>query len=229
MSKALIAVLYALAFLPSHQGGAQEVSIASRQRELIIGELSSGDPEQIASVQLRLQHERAGTISALMSLVASPAPDWEGKELKHKAIGLLGEYRAVQACGVLLREAEFHPPDVLLSHHPLFRYPAAVALTKIGEPGIPEILVSEMNRILGDKRLKIYAYILWCHYGQNEKEVGLFRIKHQLGHVRKTQEGFTERFGRNDSMLKRRENNLERLLEIYQRITPYDPKDWPKP
>lgn len=176
-----------------------------------------------------LQTEREATIWALIDLASSSEEDIKSQDVKHRAMELLGKYRAVEACSVLIRQIEFYPPHLLISQDPLYRYPAAVALDAIGEPAIRRILTARMGSAASDTELKIFAYLVWCHYApQHEQEVGMFRMERLLEREKAERKKYakTHRLDLGRSI---REKNLSRLIEIYKAISPNDPKDWPTP
>jgi hypothetical protein len=187
--------------------------------EAIVDRLLSADAgvRCNASTQLRLDREK--TILRLMGMASSRDP-----RLKGEAVFLLGELRAEQAVPLLVEEIEMTEPGVG-SPQPFLSFPSASALCKIGEPAIREILMNGLQRPTSDRALKLFAYIMWYHYEPlAEQDVVLVRIQRALD-----RETATNRKTESGSLALEKQKNLARLLQIYRKITPRQPKDWPHP
>jgi hypothetical protein len=183
------------------------------------------DDYRVRSAALsRLVPQRSEAIGALKCIVEGSL-DFPGRDrYKAEAIELLGEYRASEAVRVLVEEIEC-PCQFDSFPNFFFGYASPKALLKIGEPAIKEILTRRMARPVSQKQLKIFAYVVWLHYGV-EEEVGLFRMRRLLEKEKASRMEEAEKRGQ-ELGPSTKEENLARLIEVYHAINPKDPKDWP--
>jgi hypothetical protein len=166
--------------------------------------------------------ERERAINELMEIVRSD----KGGE-RALAVEMLGQYRAAEAAELLVEHIECPPVPFASFPDPFFHYPAAKALMRIGEPGIQAILATGLNHPASDKKLKIFAYVLWHYYRpMNEQEVGLYRLERWLKRAEQLRIESGRRYG--TSGASQREKNLIRLIELYKTIRPDDPHDHPR-
>ncbi len=199
-------------------------------RQELLEQLRSPSAEQRGYARLQLKAERRETIDFLLAAARVDVDEPPLCYQKMYAIKLLGEYRASEAASVLVDQIEYAPPFVVIDEdYPLIRFPAAEAIANIGEPALREMLTRGLANEISDSRLKLYAYVVWHHYApQQEQELGLYRMQRLLERRQARRQADNER-RRLTRGPRRGERNLARLIEIYQRINPTDPKDWPRP
>ena len=119
-------------------------------------------------------HARKVAIKELMEAVENPVGHYD----KWGAMSQLGVYRAGEACPLLVRNIEFHVSKTNDLDW-LGLYPAAIALAKIGEPSVKEI-IKNLNVPLSEKRFKLFAHTLNRFYGRDDRPVLLFRLEHEI-------------------------------------------------
>jgi PBS lyase HEAT-like repeat len=168
-------------------------------------------------------NERSRIISALIESVRNGDNEWE----RTRAMGLLGQYRAVEAVPVLIENLDCPPGMVSgAGYGPFEYYPAALAILKIGDPAVQEILLHTLAGPVSDRHLKVFAYVIWYHYSPvGEQEVGLFRLRRLLAEEKRKVKESQDRYGGSGPSV--RERNLARLVDLYEQIRPNDRSNYP--
>jgi hypothetical protein len=123
------------------------------------------------------------------------------------AIQLLGEWRAEEACHLVVREIELTEPLLAFGRRPLDAYPAAQALAEIGSPAANEILV-RLRRPANDRELLLFAWVIYLIDG---KELGQARLK----------------IAASRPQTQIAKENLSRLMDLFNRVNFKDPDEWP--
>lgn len=195
-----------------------------------VSRLASADPSVQSAADQALMRQRRATVEQLLALAESPGQSLSEEIGRFHAIRLLGRYRASEAAPFLIDNILYAgplPARTTGTIDALARFPAAVSLVEVGEPAVEEILYRRMTRHASELEFKLFAYVLWHHYAPHEEhDVGLFRMQRLLDRTRTRREATAESNGAGTSTPV--EQNLARLIEMYQAITPYDPRDWPR-
>lgn len=191
----------------------------------LYGDLTAPDAGRRSEAWETLSRDRDIAIHVLLRLAASEHSSPSTARLRREAILKLGEFRADAGATLVARYLALRiPPDYDSEPSPLDDYPAADAAVRIGEPAVRAILFQRLQHPATDEELRIAAYVLWDHYAaSDEQEVGAFRLSRLLEAERSKRESG----GR--QVESTREGNLRRLVELYRKIWPHDPADWPKP
>ena len=148
-------------------------------------------------------------IKELMEAVENPVGHYD----KWGAMSQLGVYRAGEACPLLVRNIEFHVSKTNDLDW-LGLYPAAIALAKIGEPSVKEI-IKNLNVPLSEKRFKLFAHTLNRFYGRDDRPVLLFRLEHEINLIPEKSKAYYAK----------KLSNLRKLIEFIEtgRIDREDP------
>ncbi len=210
-----LGILCACLYAPAPTGMAADMR---KEAAATINQFRSGAPEERTRAFHRLKDDRRAIIDALLTVVREPGAWPDPAFAKYRAIKLLGEYRAVQACEELVRQLHFTPPSVVYSMHPLHFFPAGAALAEIGGPAMRHIVV-RLSHPVSDHELKILAYVVYLIDGE---EVGLARLESVRA---KELQAEVKAKG----LRGQREANLARLIEIYKKCEFHKPSDWPRP
>ena len=122
--------------------------------------LRTVDASKRQQVVRDLISQRKETIGSLISILADPNSDRRYRGLLHTSAYLCGEYRAVEAVKPLIAILDFVPTgyEVEETEPREHRYVAALALTQIGSPCLPD--VAEIVKSPSDKRHAIASWVV---------------------------------------------------------------------
>ena len=216
---------------PTGRSGSEPAEDPFAQYSKLLDRLTAKDPQARADAWARVVQDSRTTISVLQRIADGGAFPSDKDDLQWKAIETLAELRARQARQlVVARLCARHPSIRFSALSPFTYYPAAQAIVEIGEPAIQELFGAlGVGQRRSNEELKLIAYVFWHYYTpQEEQEVGLYRLKHRLKQMQTRRAESAKLTGRAIAP-SLREENLARLIEIYQKINPNDPKDWPRP
>lgn len=147
----------------------------SSVRSALLGE----DPGEAMAAMARISRERSEAISALITITGKHDVDNSWNGVRHRAILLLGEMRAMEAVGPLSNNLAFVPTGTIVTYEALPReayYPAALALSQIGTPAVKRMLgLISTSR---DEQTRNLA--AWVVLEAEGKEVAEFRLQKEL-------------------------------------------------
>ena len=177
--------------------------------EWITEQYGSADPWP---ADRRLRKEWEGTVNALTTVVSTT----DSELARECAIERLTDMRAEAAVWTLIQHVTLRGPGVLSLQEPLWRYPAALALVKIGQPAVWQILVNRLRVPASDEELSLFAAVVHGHYSF-DSAVGRFHVERVIADVQKQIDGEKKPQGSPSRPATWRQN-LTRLLEFYDAL-----------
>ena len=202
-----VCVLLSLTWLADKAAADDEASKWGRERWLwIMEEYESGD---FGAAEQRLWREWGATDRALLLILSKTDSD----HTRRLVVRRLADMRSEQAVLPLVRQITLEGLGIVDLQEPLRRYPAALALAKIGLPAVRMILRDWVRMPRTDEELALVAAVVRRHYIV-ESAVGRFHIQHLLEEAEKQVEGEDEPLR---SFVTWRAN-LTRLLDLYDAI-----------
>ena len=202
-----LCVLVPLACLADGTAGDEEASKYYMERCRWI--MEQDESTDFNAAEQRLWQEWGATDHALVGLLERTDSD----HTRLHAIRRLADMRSTQAVWPLARQITLEGLGILDLQEPLWRYPAALALAKIGLPAVRVILRDWLYWPRTDQELELCAAVVRRHY-LLEPAVGRFHIQHMLEEANKRLEG--EDQPHIISVTWR--DNLGRVLELYDAI-----------
>ena len=203
----VLCVVVPLAWLADGAAGDDEASKWGRERRRwIIEQYESSD---FHGAERRLWREWESTDNALLLILSRTDSD----HTRCLVVRRLADMRSKQAVLPLVKQITLEGLGIVDSQEPLTRYPAALALAKIGLPAVRMILRDWVRLPRTDEELAMLAAVVRRHYFL-ESAVGRFHIQHLLEEAEKQVEGEDEPLR---SLVTWRDN-LGRVLELYDAI-----------
>jgi hypothetical protein len=159
----------------------------------LVAQLESSDRQERLAAAKAMEDVRAQTIASLLRIadVKTSSPGFQSA--RELAIQLLGEYRAVQAVPLLVKEIALCVPAIIDSDVSAAGYPCVQALVKIGIPSLEGIL-KRLDETAGETEFKLFATVFRLIDGE---ELAIIRAELAL----KKAEG-------------QQKKNLEQLVEL---------------
>lgn len=170
------------------------------------------NPRDWSDIRQEMGSTRREAIAALVGLVRSPIREQPVQTAlcRVEAVALLGDYRAVEACGLLVEQIDSLRAIEDGGPHPLRSYPAAGALIQIGLPAI-DAIISRLSYDVSDREMKLFAWVVERIDG---KEVALHRLR---------------RFLENRNLRPDAKTKLARLITVIEATDFTDPRQVPPP
>lgn len=207
--------LTAIPCLPPPAAGGEDPNGTDLKRYEWILANYAGDELQAA--HRRLSKEWEATVNALATVLNKT----DSESARYCAIERLMQMRAESAVRSLVKQIQFHYPGAADWRVPLSEYPAVLALVKIGQPAVWQILVNRMRVPATDEELRLFAAVVHGHYSF-DSAVGRFHVERVIADVQKQIDGEKKPQGSPSRLATWREN-LTRLLEFYDALDRGEP------
>ena len=218
--------LLALAALNAGQAGktVDDEDKFFRDLSAMVRQLRDPDPHVRARINHRIDGIYSIVVTELEQIARTTGHEYDLGSAEHYAVGLLGRWRARQACGMLVHNIEIPCPSGRISaNRRLGLFPSAQALIEMRSPAAEDITdwLSMSPGPASDRRLRLFGFVI--HATEGEK-LGLARLELALDEVKKRRA--EPRYRALGDMP---EKNLSRMIEVFRTVDFKDRRQVPRP
>jgi len=217
--------LLALGALNAGQAGktADEEEKFFADLSAMVRQLRDPDPHVRARINHRIENMYSIVVTELEQIARTTGHEYDSGSAEDHAVGLLGHWRARQACGLLVHNIEIPcRSGRISSDRRLGLFPSAQALIEMRGPAAEDITdwLSMSPSPASDRRLRLFGFVI--HETDGEK-LGLARLEAALDEVKKRRA--EPRYRTLGDMP---EKNLSRMIEVFRSTNFKDRRQVPR-